>query len=227
MDHKVTEHFISLALNPESGRYMVLGNYLSYGTIGAMLMDLSLNEKINVDGNRVSPGKDTGLTGISAYDRMIKSIEGKRKERTVRKWVQVLGSRAGLYRKQVQRQLVTEGILKVENKRFIGIPYKLHRVAKPGSRVNLINRYKDIILYNKKPEEHEVMVLGLIYACRMHNVLSRGGPERRKIRKRLVEIIKDNVFAKDISKAILDIQAAITASIAATAAVSAATASSN
>lgn len=51
--------------------------------------------------------------------------------------------------------------------------------------------------------------------------MPESGPERRKIRKRLVEIIKDNEFASGINKAIMEIQAAITASIATTAAMSA------
>jgi len=126
----------------------------------------------------------------------------------------------------MQKYFVKKGILKEEKRRFIGIPYRLHYVARPGFRRNIIDRYKEVILYNKQPEEHEIMVLGLMYACKMHKVISKGGPERRKIRKKIVEIIKDNAFATEINKTIMEMQAAITASIAATAAMSAATSAS-
>ena len=58
------------------------------------------------------------------------------------------------------------------------------------------------------------MVLGLMYACKMHKVLARGGPERRKIRKRLVKIIRDNEFASGIKKVIMEMHSAITAGVA-------------
>ena len=225
MDYKVTEHFISLSLNPDSGRYLILGNYLTYGIVGAILMDLSLAGKISIEDHQVIAGKDISLTGIPAYDRMIRSISESGKLRTIKIWVRRLGNRSAWYRKEMQKYFVKKGILKEEKRRFIGIPYRLY-VAMPGFRRNIIDRYKEVILYNKQPEEHEIMVLGLMYACKMHKVISKGGPERRKIRKKIVEIIKDNAFATEINKTIMEMQAAITASIAATAAMSAATSAS-
>ncbi|HDZ41814.1 MAG TPA: GPP34 family phosphoprotein [Bacteroidetes bacterium] len=227
MNHKVTEHFIILSLNPDTGRYQVLGNYLTYGIVGAMLMDLSLAERISVAGHTLITGKDMSATGVPASERMLKTIAESGRQRNIKTWVRRLGNKSAWYRKEMQKYLVKEGILKVDNKRFIGIPYKLHYVAKPGFRKNLINRYKDIILYEKIPDEAELMVLGLMFACKMHKVLSNVGPERRKIRKRLLEITKDNPFASDIRTAIIEIQAAITSGIAATAAMSASTSVSN
>ncbi len=227
MDHKVTEHFISLSLNPDSGRYLILGNYLTYGIVGAILMDLSLAGKISIEDHQVIAGKDISFTGIPAYDRMIKTISESGKLRTIKIWVRRLGNRSAWYRKEMQKYFVKKGILKEEKRRFIGIPYRLHYVARPGLRKNIIDRYKEVILYNKVPEDHEIMVIGLMFACKMHRVIARGGTERRKVRKKIVEIIKDNAFAAEINKTIMEMQAAITASIASTAAMSAATSASN
>jgi len=227
MDHKVTEHFISLSLNPDSGRYVILGNYLTYGIVGAILMDLSLAGRIRIENHNVIAGNDLSSTGIPAYDRMLITISESGKVRNLKTWVRRLGNRAAWYRKEMQKYLITHGILKEEKKRFIGIPYRLHYISKPGIRQNLINRYKEIILYNKVPEDHEIMVIGLMYACKMHRVIAKGGEERRKVRKKIVEIVRDNKFAADINKAIMEMQAAITASIASTAAMSAATSASN
>jgi hypothetical protein len=226
MEHRVTEEFISLSLNPESGRYMILGNYLTYGIVGALLMDLSLAGKISIEGNKIMISRDNPMTGIPAFDRLMKSISVSGKDRTIKTWVRRLGNRSAWYRKEMRKYFVKNGFLKEEKKRFLFIPYRLHYVAKPGFRKSLILRYKDIILYKKQPEDHEVMLMGLMYACRMHRVLSKVGPERRKIRKRLVEIVKDNEFASGINKVIVEMQAAITAAIAATAAVSAASSAS-
>ncbi len=227
MDSKVTEHFISLSLNPDSGRYLILGNYLTYGIVGAILMDLSLAGRIKIENHKVIADNDLSSTGIPAYDRMLRTISESVKIRNIKTWVRRLGTKAAWYRKEMQKYLIGNGILKEEKRRFIGIPYRLHFVAKLGFRKNLISRYKEVILYNKVPEDHEIMVIGLMFACKMHRIIAKGGQERRKVRKKIVEIVKDNKFAADINKAIMEIQAAITASIAATAAMSAATSSSS
>lgn len=227
MNPQVTEHFITLSLNPESGRYQVLGNYLTYGVVGAMLMDLSLDGRISLEGHNVIAGKDISSTGIPAFDMMLKTISDASRQRNLKAWIRRLGNRAGWYRKEMQKYFVDGGLLKGESKRFLCIPYRLHYVAKPGYRKNLATRYKEIILYNKVPDDHEIMVIGLIFACKMHRLISRGGEERRKVRAKTVEIIKDNKYANDVNKAIMEVQAAITASIAATAAMSAATSASN
>ena len=227
MESKVTEHFISLSLNPESGRYLVLGNYLTYGIIGAILMDLSLAGRITIEDHNIIAGKDLSSTDIPAYDRMLATIAGSGKIRNIKTWVRRLGIKAAWYRKEMQNYFVKNGILKVEKKRFIGIPYRLHYVARPGFRKNIIIRYKEVILYNKVPDDHEIMVIGLMFACKMHRIIAEGGAERRNVRKKIVEIIRDNKFANDINKAIMELQTAITASIAATAAASAASSASN
>jgi len=223
MDSKVTEHFISLSLNPDSGRYLILGNYLTYGIVGAILMDLSLAGRISIENHNVIAGKDLSSTDIPAFDRLLKTVSESGKVRNIKTWMRRLGTKAAWYRKEMQKYYVKNGILKVEKKRFIGVPYSLHYVARPGLRKNLIIRYKEVILYNKVPEDHEIMVIGLMFACKMHRIISKGGTERRNVRKKIVEIVRDNKFANDINKAIMEMQAAITASIAATAAMSAAT----
>lgn len=222
----MTEHFIMLALNPESGRYMVLGNYLSYGITGALLMDLSLAGKISLGGHKIIAGNELSLTGIKPYDRIINRLSEAGGEKKLKRYLQKLSRRSALYRKEMQKYFVKKGILREERKRFIGIPYRLHYPARTDQRNMLIGRYRDIILDDKVPQDHELMMMGLMYACKMHKVMSGIGPERRKIRKKLVEINKDNIFASDINKAILEMQAAITAGMAA-ANIGAASGSSN
>lgn len=220
MDYRVSEQFICLSLKPETGRYMVLGNYLSFGVLGAIMMDLILSEHLIIRDHVLSLGKNTGMTGNPAHDKILSKILESKKQRSVKRWLKTFGPRAAWYRKKIQRYFVANGILKVERKRFIGIPYLLHYVSAAGRHQKLVNKYKDIILNNEKPEESELMVMGLIYACKMHRALSDNGPERRKIRKALVKIIKENPLASDINKAIIEMQAAITASIAAVSAAS-------
>ena len=227
MNTEVSRQFIILSLNPDTGRYMVLGNYLTYGIIGSMFMDMALEERITIYNSKMNAASSTEPAGLITHDRILEKLRATSKTRTVKRWLQSFGSRSAWYRKELQKHFVDNGILKEMRRRFIGIPYKLYFPAVRGERQKLIRRYKDILLFGKKPDETELMVLGLIYACRMHRILADKGPDRRKIRKAVVKQIKDNPVASEINKAIIEMQMAITASIAAASAASAASSASS
>lgn len=214
MEKKVTEYFFVLALNTETGYYRVNGNYLSYGVLGAMMMDLALAERIELDGKDIKT-REGSITGLAVYDKMLDTIRSSKKTRSIRYWLRKFAFKASWYRKEMQKILVDNGTLRMERKRFLGIPYSLFFPADMPATERLIFRIKDIVLYNKQPEEHELMFLGLAYACRMHRSMSKEISERKKIRKALVKYIKENPLASNINKTIMEMQAAITASVSA------------
>jgi Golgi phosphoprotein 3 len=226
MNKKVTEYFFVLALNADTGYYRVSGNYLSYGVLGAMLMDLALNDKIDLDGKFVRL-KDASITGLPVYDKMLDSIRASSKSRTIKYWLRKFVFKASWYRKELQKLLVNNATLKQEQKRFIGIPYSIYFPANIPDTDRLVYRLKDILLYNKVAEEHELMFLGLAYACRMHRSMAKESQERRRIRKALVIYIKENPVASDVRKSIQEIHAAITASISAAVIASSSSGASN
>ncbi len=224
MDKKVTEDFFILALNPNNGYYRVSGNYLNYGILGAILMDLALADAIELSDKTVIV-KGNQISGITAFDKVLEIMSSSSKERNLRTWLRRLSGKVYNYRKELQKNLVMNGILKQERKRFLLIPYSLYFPADPTRTSRLIMRLKDIILYSKEANEQELMLLGLVFACRMHRNLADTTEERRKIRKSLVKYIKENPYAEGVSKTVIEMQAAITASI--TAAVIASSAASS
>lgn len=226
MEKKVTEDFFMLALNPKTGYYRVSGNYLTYGLLGAMVMDLALSEFIELDGKNIIL-KKRGVSGVNSFDTMMEMISASSREKSLRLWLRKFSVKAHRFRKDLQQHFVNNGILKMERRRFLLIPYSLYRQSDPSRLMRLTLRLKEIILYNKAPEEHELMFLGLIYACRMHRTLADTSEERRKIRKSLVKYMKDNPYAADISKTIMEMQAVITASISAAVIASSAASSSS
>jgi len=214
MDYKVTEHFISLSLNPATGRYLVPGNFFSYGIAGAMLMDLALAGKTGIKDHKLTLTKDTSPTGIVPYDRMIRKIASSGRKKTVKKWLQLFNRRSPLLRREMQKHLVAEGILRTEKKKFIWIPYKLNYLRKAELKNELITRYRDIILHDKPPADHEIMMMGLLYACKMHKIISGPGPERRQIRKKLVAINNNDALSSLTGRSVIEMQEAITFSVA-------------
>lgn len=215
MNQTVSENFIILALNPQSGNYMLMGNYLNYGFLGAVMMDLALGGRVVLDGNRMSADAAKGITGMEVHDRMYNLMLKSGSSRRITSWIRRLGMNSGWYLREMRNSLVNNGVLRREQKRFLLIPYSLHYMNEPDRRIKLIYRLKEIILYKKSPTAEEAMLLGLIHACKLHKALSDEREERRNIRKGLVRFMKDSPVASGISQAIREIQMAISASIAA------------
>ena len=214
MDKKVTENFFTLAINQKNGYYRVSGNYLTYGILGAILMDLALAGAIELDGKNVIV-KGRHVSGIPAFDKVLELMYSSSRVRNLRTWLRRLSVKAYNYRKELQKTLVSNGILRQERKRFLFIPYSLYFSSDPTRVSKLTLRLKEILLYNKEPLEHEVMFLGLVFACRMHRNLANTSHERQAIRKALKKYIRENPYASGVSKSIIEMQAAITASISA------------
>jgi len=215
MNQKVSENFIILALNPKSGNYMVIGNYLNYGLLGAVMMDLALGGRISIEGKKISPDPSKGITGITVHDRMYEQFLKSPSPKKISAWIRRLSFNARWYLREMRNFLVNNGTLRKERKRFLFIPYSLHYVSDINRRMKLVLRLKEIILYSREPDEAESMLLGLIYACKLHRALSDNYEERRNIRKRLVKYMKESPVASGVNQSVMEIQAAISASIAA------------
>jgi len=220
MDQKVSENFLILALNPRSGNYMVIGNYMNYGFLGAVMMDLALGERIRIEDKKIIPDTAKGITGMPVHDRMYEQFLKSSSPRKISTWIRKLSFTAGWYHREMRKLLVNNGTIRKDQKRFLFIPYSLYFVSDSNRRKKLILRLKDIILYNRQPDEAESMLLGLVYACKLHRALSDDYEERRKIRKSLVVYMKESPVASGINQYIREIQVAISASIAASAAAS-------
>lgn len=215
MNQKVSENFIVLALNPRSGNYMIFGNYLNFGFLGAVMMDLSLGGRISLEGKMMHANPSKGITGMPVHDRMYAQLLKSSSPRRVSVLIRRLSFNAGWYLREMRKLLVANGTLRKERKRFLFIPYSLHFVSDINRREKLALRLKEILLYNKLPDEEEIMLLGLVYACKLHRALSDDWEERRNTRKALVKYMKESPVASGINQAVREIQVAISASIAA------------
>ncbi|MEZ5001067.1 MAG: GPP34 family phosphoprotein [Bacteroidales bacterium] len=215
MNIRVSENFIILALNPRSGNYMIYGNYLNYGFLGAVLMDLALAGRIRIGDGRMSAIEEKGITGIHVHDRMYERLLKSSRPMKISYWIRRLAFNSGWYVREMRNMLVNNGVLRQERKRFLLIPYKLHYVSDLNRRKKLVLRLKEILLYNKPPDDDEGMLLGIIYASKLHKALSDESDERRKIRRALVKFMKEGHLAAGSDSVMREIQMAISSSIAA------------
>ena len=223
MNLNTAERFLILAHHPVKGRFMVKGAYLSYGIAGALLLEMSLENMISLQEKRLiyngaGSGNDELIAEIAAV------IRQSEKAKKVGTWINKFARRSARYRRTILQQLTDKKIFRIEHKKFLGlIPYKLTYFTNHGIRADLIRSARNGALYNEDLTSENIVLLGLIEACRMHKFLSNDREELKKIRKNLKEIIKSSPMAGMVAETVRQVEAAIVvAIISSTAATSAA-----
>jgi uncharacterized membrane protein YheB (UPF0754 family) len=220
MNLNTAEKFLILAHHPEKGRFVVRGTQLSYGLVGALLLEMSLENIVSVQDNRLvyrsaGTGNDEVISELSAI------IRQSEKARKIRTWINRFARKSRRYRWVILRQLADKRLIRIENKKFLGlIPYKSSYITNNGIRAELIRTARNNVLFHKDLTDENVVVLGLIEACRMHRILSTDREELKRIRKDLKEIIKASPIAGVVAETIKQVQAAVIAAVVASSAAS-------
>jgi golgi phosphoprotein 3 len=225
MKLNTAEKFLILAHHPEKGRFVINGLQLSYGIVGALLLEMSLEKIVSVQDNRLvysSAGieKDPVISELSA------TIRQSEKSRRKRFWISKFARKSRRYKWTILGQLTDKRLIRIENKKFLGlIPYKKSYIIDSSIRTELIRTARNNVLNRKDLNEENVVVLGLIVACNMHRIISSDHQELKKIRKELKEIIKESPIAGVLAETIKQVRTAIIASVAASSAASSSAAS--
>lgn len=216
------EKFLILAHHPEKGRFNINRTYLRYGIAGALLLEMSLENIVFLKNKRLAyngagTGKDKLIAELTAI------IRQSEKSRKVGTWLNKVARRSGRYRSTILQQLSDKKILRIENKKFLGlIPYKLSYFTNHTSRAELIRIARNNVLFNEDLTNENIVLLGLIEACRMQKILSTDRQELKKIKINLKEIIKKSPMSGVVVETIRQVEAAIIAAIIASTAASSA-----
>lgn len=221
MHIKTLPNFLLLAHHPEKGRFLISGFQLNYGIIGAVLLEMSLDEQIKIENNRLILS-DNATSKAPIYAEIIFELRQAKRVKRVKYWVTRLAKKARKYKWIILEALEQNGIVKIEHKKFLGlIPYRLSYLLENELRDQLIEEVKDSILSEAEPDEEIVPLLGLVEACKMHRMITRNRQELKQIKKALKEILKNSPIASSVDQTIKQVQAAIITSVAASAAISA------
>ncbi|MFC7546279.1 GPP34 family phosphoprotein [Plantactinospora sp. GCM10030261] len=187
---------------------------LDYGLAGALLLELTLAERIDVVDGRVVL-TDPTRTGHPLLDRALDQIGGEAKRRKPKDWINRLGK--GL-RDQVLDHLVAMGILHVEKDRVLGLfprtrfpsPHGMDPAAETEAR----QRLAAAIRPGATVPPRTGALCSLVRAVGLDRKVFRDQP-RREVRARLKEISEGDWASAAVKRAIDDTQAAMIAVITA------------
>jgi hypothetical protein len=219
------EKFLLLAHHPSKGKFTdsrLSADYVKYGMMGAIFLDLSLKGAIELEKKvvRVTEKKEDLY---SEAEEILQRLRESHKHKKVKYWIRKMGMKGNRYKKRMLQRMKDKGLIRIEKRKFLGlIPYQKTYLLKPDQRYKMLMHLREVVMGRQKTGTEEALLLGLIRACRIHRILVQQKGEQKKIRKALKQFMEENPIAGAVSETLLEIQAAIFASAGAASAASAA-----
>jgi hypothetical protein len=222
MDYSIAEKFLLIAHHPQKARFIASEVHISYGLIGSLLLDLYVEKSITLDGKRVV--LTTHKSGKNeVYDDMISKMRSSSNPKKIQTWISIFSRRARKYKWAILTKFEERGVLKIEHKKFLFIPYRRTYLLNIQLRETILADLLQKVIAFKPLSEEDSSILSLLDACKLHKTLSTDKTEIKKIKAKLKTLLKESPIASATDATIKQVQAAIIASIAATTAASAAT----
>ena len=212
MELNLIDQLTLLALDDEKGTFVADSTAYSYAIAGAVIMELALEERIDLSGERVVV-KDKSKTGDKIIDAYFDTIIESEKERKVKSWVDRIGNKANKIKLDTIDKLIENRILeKREDKILWVFSYNKYPAQNPRLENHLRNRLYDIIVNGHRPELKEIMLLNLIESCSLGKEVF-GKEHTKTFKKKLKAINKDDHLGDSVSKSVKEICDAIAAMV--------------
>jgi hypothetical protein len=209
------EKFLLIAHHPERGRFLIQNIYLQYGIAGAILLDLTLEDRIDIVDKRLIL-KAAGVSANPVISDVAALMSQSVKPRRVDYWIRSLGRRHVKYKWQILKGLADKRIVRIEDKKFLGfIPYRRSYLIESYTRSNLIRQLRNEILAYRGSSDDNAALAGLVKACRMQRILSTDRDELKQIREQLKKMLSDSPVSDVVSQTIRQVHAAIMTSVTA------------
>jgi golgi phosphoprotein 3 len=218
MNLTTSEEFLILAHHPEKGRFMVPDTQLSYGIIGALLLDMSSENRIAIEKEKLIL-KNSERSDSQAVSEITQIMNTADKPLKVRHWISRLERKYTRYKWILLRELESKRLMRIEEVKFLGIiPYRKSYLTETITRDKLIIHIKNRILSESGSGNESIGILGLIEACGMERLITTDREELRTMRKVIKKIIKESPIADMTNKVIREVETEIFAAMAASAA---------
>ncbi|MEU4243895.1 GPP34 family phosphoprotein [Actinoplanes sp. NPDC026619] len=207
----LAEEFLLLAYD-ESGAPLTDGTRLDNGLGGALLLELALAKRVDIEDKRVVVLSDAP-TGDVLADQALSVIASSDNPRKPGHWVTKLSKQA---RPRVLEKLIAEGVLTVEKDRVLWVfPRKLYPPATgelPAVEAEARDRLRAAVLGTGPVEPRTAALCALMAATELDGKVL-GDLDRRQVKARLKEIGEGSWAADAVRRTIEEIQAAVLVAI--------------
>ncbi len=212
MQLTMPEEIMLLLLDDRTGRPVGLPPPAAdFAIAGAVLMELSLSGHVDTDLETlmVTSHKPTGDAVLDEALTMMAGSPGK----DSRYWIGEIGSRGERLRDALLSRLVQQGVLKLEEGRFLWVfPDRRYPKAAEGSAEvrEVRGRLRDIILSGDIPEPRDALMIGLCRATGLVPLLLTP-PELEETVARVDQIADLEELNRSLAEVIRQLQASMVA----------------
>ena len=193
-----------LALDDDKGTFITAPLYFTYGIAGAIILELTLKNKIEIVDKKVIV-KSRRAVGEPLLDLFLNKIIQSKKQRSLSHWIQSFGNKERDIKKETLKKLMTHGILtKREDKILWVIPNTKYPTKNVIPENELKRRLSAIVDGQIKPELEDIMLLSLVDTCN----LIRGvfGKENTKLYKKNIKtLVESTLDSKSISATVKEV----------------------
>ena len=206
----IAEEFLLLAYD-DDGTPLTDGTRLDNGLGGAILLELALGRRVDIEDKRVVV-VDSRPIGDALTDDALARVEAD-KPRKPGYWVTKLSKQA---RPTILAKLVAEGVLTVEEDRVLWVfPRKKYPPASgepPAVEADAQERIRAAVLGDGPVEPRTAALCALVAATELDRKILTG-LDRKRVKTRLKEISEGAWAADAVRKTIEEIQAAVMVAI--------------
>jgi hypothetical protein len=216
MGMSLSEELLLLAYDDEDGTPLTDGTHLDNGLGGAMLLELVLAGRVDVEDRRVVV-LDPRPTGEPLADAALAKILEEPKPRKPGHWVSKLAKQA---RPAVLAKLVADGVLTVEKDKVLWVfprtKYPSASGSPPAAEAAARERMYAAVLGSGAVEPRTAALCALVAAIELDRKVF-AEQDRRRVKARLKEIGEGAWAADAVRRTIEEIQAAVMVAVVASA----------
>ena len=209
---RFAEETILLLLNDGDGRFARVPKWsLDYALAGGVLMDLALENRIDTDLEGLILIDDTP-TGDALLDPTLADIAAG-KERTTNFWLEHTADSADSIREQALKRLIDQGILEVQDDRFLWVFRSRRYPSIDGTAEREVKlRIMGVLFSDEIPSPRDVVIICLADACGIFKGLL-SSRELHNVGERIDQVRRLDLIGQALSKGIRDIEMSIAASV--------------
>lgn len=199
------EELLLLMLDDETGRLTDRAAPAGdYALVGAILAELALEERIDTDPPRLRI-KNPAPTGDEVLDRVLAQIQAEPEPRDSRWWVETLAQDVEGYRNAYFERLVTRGILKAEEGRFLWFfSERRYPVISDREEREVKARLMSVIFEDGEPEPRDALLIGLSRAAGLFPLMLAPA-ELERAQPRIEAVSRHESLNQTVSDAVRDI----------------------
>lgn len=217
------EEYLLIALDDEKGKFVIDSTRLHYGFAGAVLLELALREKIEVDGETLIL-TDNAYEPEIALNKMIDELK-QLKSPSLKKALKLIADQSSDIKDYTLQHLINKGILRKEETKILWlIPSEQYPTSDMTPESKVRKRLDDVITHGSNVEAHDLMLLCLIDATDLTKEAFRDKQDYKAVRKKIKEVTSEMKISKVINNSVREIQSAIMMSIISTVVITSATA---